>query len=611
MKVIVMFMLAVGFGMSQGQAQQARIVGGGTTSLGAYPYMTALIEKGAKPSAGQFCGAALVAPQWVLTAAHCLEGTPASTLEVWIGGRDLRNATEGVRVGVTQVIMHPSYRETSQGALVYDFCLLKLARPVTERAVLPLVEAAEHVEPGITSRVLGWGATSEGGSSSSILKSVDLPIVSLSTAGGAGAGLGISHLAAGFAAGGADSCQGDSGGPLMVRNAANAWTHAGTVSYGDGCARAGSYGIYGNTLTVKSWIAGHIGQDGVNPPPVDDHGNGRTTATALAVNSSANGHLERGGDLDFFRVVTSGPGTLIINSTGNTDVVGTLYNSVGTLLLTDDNGAGLPNFRMMRSATAAGTFFVRVVGKSTTTVGSYGVSVVFVPTAGAVGDIAVRLGATNIPMNGTVSFGAVRVSGATVTRTVTIANTGRGALAVGAVSLNGPNANSFRIDTLPATTVAAGRTTSFRVTCAAVSAGALVAQMEVASDDPDENPYRVNLVATATRASGDDHGNSRADATRILVPSSVRGNIQSGADLDFFTFTLTAPTTVTIRTTGLVDTYGTLFTATGSVVTRADDTSDTNLNFSITRTLIAGTYFVAVEGYDTSDVGAYTLVTSR
>jgi hypothetical protein len=194
---------------------------------------------------------------------------------------------------------------------------------------------------------------------------------------------------------------------------------------------------------------------------------------------------------------------------------------------------------------------------------------------------------------------------------VTIANTGRGALAVGAVSLSGPNASSFRIDTLPATTVAAGRTTSFRVTCAAVSAGALVAQMEVASDDPDENPYRVNLVATATRASGDDHGNSRADATRILVPSSVRGNIQSGTDLDFFTFTLTAPTTVTIRTTGLVDTYGTLFTATGSVVTRADDSSDTNLNFSMTRTLIAGTYFVAVEGYDTTDVGAYTVVTSR
>jgi secreted trypsin-like serine protease len=611
MKVVAMSLLVLGCTLVLAQAQQSRIVGGGTTTLGAYPYMTALIEKGAKPSSGQFCGAALVAPQWVLTAAHCLEGTPASTVEVWIGGRDLRNVAEGVRVGVTQVIMHPSYRETSQGALVYDFCLLKLARPVTERAVLPLVEAAEQVAPGITSRVLGWGATSEGGSSSSILKAVDLPLVSLSAAGGSGAGLGISHLAAGFAAGGADSCQGDSGGPLMVRNGSNAWVHAGTVSYGDGCARAGSYGIYGNTLTVKAWIAGHIGQDGVNPTPVDDHGNGRSTATTLAVNSSANGNLEKGGDVDFFKVVTSGPGTLTITSTGNTDVVGTLYNSAGTVLLTDDNGAGLPNFRLVRSATAAGTFFFRVAGKTTSTVGNYAFSVAFVPTVGAVGDIAVRLGTTHVRMNGRIGFGAVKISGATVTRTLTLANTGKGGLEVGAVTITGPSASSFRIDTLPATTVAAGKKTSFRVTCAAVSAGALEAQLEIASDDPDETPYRVNMVATATRASGDDHGNSRAEATRILVPSSVRGNIQSGTDLDFFTFTLTAPTTVTIRTTGLVDTYGTLYTATGSVVTRADDISNTNLNFSITRTLIAGTYFVAVEGYDTTDLGVYTLVTSK
>lgn len=611
MKKTLILILAASLWVGEAAAQQARIVGGGTTSLGAYPYMTALIEKGSKPSAGQFCGAALVAPQWVLTAAHCMEGTPASTVEVWIGGRDLRNAAEGVRVGVTQVIMHPNYRETSQGALVYDFCLLKLARPVTERAVLPLVEAAEFVSPGTSSRVLGWGATSEGGSSSSILKYVDLPLVSLSTAGGSGAGLGVSHLAAGFAAGGADSCQGDSGGPLMVRNGDNAWTHAGTVSYGDGCARAGAYGIYGNTLTVKAWITGYTGQVVDPPPPVDDHGNTRTTASVLAVNASANGNLEKSGDLDFFKVVTAGPGTLTITSTGNTDVVGTLYNSAGTVLLTDDNGAGLPNFRMVRAASAAGTFYVRVAGKTTTTVGGYGVSVAFEPAAGAVGDIAVRLGTTNVAMNGRVSFGAVRVSGAAVTRTLTIANTGKGGLAVGTVTITGPSADSFRIDTLPAASVASRKTTSFRVTCAAVSAGALEAQLEIASDDPDENPYRVNLVATATQTSGDDHGNSRAEATRILVPSSVKGNIQSGTDVDFFTFTLATPTTVTIRTTGNVDTYGTLYTATGSVVTRADDTSDTNLNFSITRTLIAGTYFVAVEGYDTSDVGAYTLVTSK
>ena len=56
----------------------------------------------------------------------------------------------------------------------------------------------------------------------------------------------------------------------MVRNSAGAWAHGGTVSYGDGCARAGSYGIYGNTLTVKAWIESYIGDDGGTPPPADD-----------------------------------------------------------------------------------------------------------------------------------------------------------------------------------------------------------------------------------------------------------------------------------------------------------------------------------------------------
>lgn len=607
MKAAKILIATVGLWAGEMEGQVARIVGGGTTTLGAYPYMTALIEKGATPSASQFCGAALVAPQWVLTAGHCLEGTPASTLEVWIGGRDLRNAAEGIRVGVSQVITHPSFGENAQGALVYDFCLLKLARPVTERAVLPLVEAVSQVAPGISSRVLGWGTTSEGGSSSAILKSVDLPLVSLSVAGGSGAGLGVSHLAAGFAAGGADSCQGDSGGPLMVRNAGGAWVHGGTVSYGDGCARAGAYGIYGNTLTVKTWIQGYIG--GVTPT-VDDHGNTVATASNLGLGSTAGGNLEKGGDLDLFKVVVTGPGTLTVNSTGSTDVVGTLLSSSGSALVTDDNGAGGVNFRLVRAITAAGTFYVRVAGKTTSTTGSYGVATAFLPTKEAAGDIVLRQGTATLAMNGTLGFGAVKVSGAVVTKTVTVANTGQGALSIQEVRLLGASASSFRIDTQPAGTIAAGKTTSFRVSCAAVAAGALQAVLEVVSDDPDESPYRVNLTATSTGSVGDDHGNTLATATRVLVPGSMAGNIQSGADLDYFAFTLATAATVTIQTTGNLDSYGTLYSSSGSVLTEADDTGS-NLNFTIRRSLAAGTYYVAVEGYDSSSTGAFTLVLSR
>ena len=581
-------------------AQQSRIVGGTGTTAGAYPYMTALIEKGATPSSGQFCGAALVAPQWVLTAGHCMEGTPAASVEVWIGGRDLRNAAEGVRVGVIQVIMHPNFGENAQGALVYDFCLLKLARAVTERATLPLVEAASQVAAGNTARAIGWGATSEGGNSSQVLLQVDLPLIALSIAGQTVPGLGATNLAAGRVSGGIDTCQGDSGGPLLVKNAAGIWEHGGTVSFGNGCARPGEYGIYGNTISVKPWIQSYIG--GV-VTPTDDHSNTTTNATALALNSSATGNLEVGGDVDVFKVMLTAAGTLTINSSGSTDVVGTLLNSAGTALSTDDNGAGTPNFRLTYTATAATTLFVKVAGKTTTTTGGYGVAASFSGSSTPlVGDIDIRSGTTVVPMDGSIDFGTRALNVAALSKTITIANTGKAALAINSVSLTG---SGFSITTQPAKSIAAAKTTGFTVAFKPTSAGAQTATLTIVSNDPDENPFTVNLTGNG-QGTGDDHGNSSATATRVSVPSTTAGNISTGTDLDFFSFTLSASRTVTLRSTGSLDTYGTLYDASGNVLDEADDDADSN--FSMTNTLPAGTYFVSVEGYSSSDVGAYKLV---
>ena len=599
MKPLFLSFLSAVFTLSA-SAQSVRIVGGGNATAGAYPYMTALIEKGATPSSGQFCGAALVAPQWVLTAGHCMEGTPASSVEVWIGGRDLRNASEGVRVAVSQVIMHPSYGENAQGAIVYDFCLLKLARAVTERATLPLVETTSQIAAGITSRAIGWGATSEGGSGSSILQQVDLPLVSLATAGGSAAGLGSTHLAAGRASGGIDTCQGDSGGPLLVRNSAGAWAHAGTVSYGNGCARPGEYGIYGNTLTLKPWIQSYIG--GTNPP-TDDHSNTTTNASALAINSTATGKLEAASDADVFKIMITAPGTLVVNSTGSTDVVGALLSSTGSSLLTDDNGAGSPNFRLTRTLTAATTLYVKVTGKTTSTTGAYGLSTTFTATPAGAPDIALRLGTTNIAMNGTVAYGTRAVNSAALTQTITIANTGKSTLSINSVSVT--SGGGFSITTQPAASVAAAKTTSFKVAFVPPSAGAKTATLTVRSTDPDEDPYTITLTGTG-QATADDHGNTIATATAVTVPGSKTGVIGSGTDLDYFKFTLTASKTVTIRATSDFDTYGTLYTSSGSRILEADDTGS-DLDFTITRTLAAGTYAVAVEGYSSSDTGAFTL----
>ena len=141
--------------------------------------------------------------------------------------------------------------------------------------------------------------------------------------------------------------------------------------------------------------------------------------------------------------------------------------------------------------------------------------------------------------------------------------------------------------------------------------GTHTAELVVSNNDADENPYNVTLTGVGTStSSGDDHGDSTLTATRVAVPSSTAGSLGSDNDRDVFQFTLAQTATVIIRTTGSVDTFGTLVNATGRVMAEQDDYGS-DLNFRIRRSLSAGTYFIAVEGYEGTERGAYRLEISR
>ncbi len=93
--------------------------------------------------------------------------------------------------------------------------------------------------------------------------------------------------------------------------------------------------------------------------------------------------------------------------------------------------------------------------------------------------------------NSTVNYGATTL----LTRTLRIRNSGGLPLADISASVSGANASDFIISQ-PASIVASNDSTTLQVTFAPRSAGAKSATLQIASNDPDENPFRIALSGT-------------------------------------------------------------------------------------------------------------------
>lgn len=254
-----------------------QIVGGTLASTGEFPWQVALVSAtNSNPYDGQFCGGSLIAPQWVLTAAHCvfdIDGimTPGE-IDVVAGIIKLSsgptNGGTGQRLDVAEVIPHPNYNEATTDS---DLALLRLAAPASLNSNVAVIGLAGPADaalyaPGVTATVTGWGNTlgqpTPGGTSyPDDLYKVSVPIVSNTTCnapGSYGGAVTDNMFCAGLAAGGKDSCQGDSGGPLIVPNGGG-WLQAGIVSWGTGCAQPNYYGVYTRVWNFKTWIDVQIG----------------------------------------------------------------------------------------------------------------------------------------------------------------------------------------------------------------------------------------------------------------------------------------------------------------------------------------------------------------
>jgi len=260
--------LAVLAGCAAIPAPAAAIVGGVPASE-EYPWMVSLQDNN-----GHFCGGSLVRPDWVLTAAHCPEGSNPDELKVRLGTHKLSSG-DGEEIAVKQVIMHERYADDRNGG--HDIALLQLERP-SSKATMRIVSQSESAlwGPGQPARVIGWGSSVFlVGPGSNDLMQVDVPMVSDEecdfsyNVASPFAYDRETMVCAGEDTGLRDSCQGDSGGPLVVKDAAGQWTQVGTVSFGLGCGFPIYYGVYGRIggKTLNDWLNAKLPPAAAAPAP--------------------------------------------------------------------------------------------------------------------------------------------------------------------------------------------------------------------------------------------------------------------------------------------------------------------------------------------------------
>jgi hypothetical protein len=320
-------------------AATGRVIGGTKVTEAEYANrwasIAALVSTGASDARiGQFCGATFISSTLLATAAHCVAAADSSVVLVdgdvsttyndaepmaakglkVLAGRRVLSASNGERLAVSHIVLHPKYDASLSR---YDVAIIKLAKaPSAAAGVVPIrpVPQAEDALWGAGGGmavdatrgpwVAGWGFRAlpnyddmfsgaqhqanhrpsrpvkrtkarAGRSIANALESAAVPIRSddACEVGGAGAGIGygreydsISMLCAGSldtrdlndlnqtTSTGVDACYGDSGGPLVMSND-GALRLVGIVSWGTGCATRDSFGVYTRVASARSFLA--------------------------------------------------------------------------------------------------------------------------------------------------------------------------------------------------------------------------------------------------------------------------------------------------------------------------------------------------------------------